>query len=323
MSLPIATPRRSFIKSVAALLAASSLGSHSPGATTPAAARVGIQLFSLPKRLDEDLPGSLALLAAMGYREVELYGPYPFSDPAAHERWARVTPSLGFKGSGYFGRSGTELQAMLQDSGLAVPSLHTDLATLQNAMPALAAAAQSFGAKYVTLPSIPEARRQTLDDYRRTADDFNAIGAAARREGVTFAYHNHGYGWSAVDGTVPMEMFLARTDPALVALELDVFWTAAAGVDPLALLRRHRGRYALLHLKDMARPVRFSGDGGSSAQWIELFPHMTTAGDGVLPLADLIREARAGGTRHVIVEQDMVAAPEVALKRSHDYVAAQ
>lgn len=315
-----AQPRRSFLKTVAGLVAAPALGAHAAGSAP--AARIGLQLFSLPKRLEADLPGTLAALAAMGYGEIELFGPYPFSVPAAHERWAQVTPALGFRGSGYFGRPASEFRDLTRQHGLAVPSLHTDLGTLEERMGPLAEAARLFGASYVTLPSIPDARRRTPDDWRRMAETFNTIGAAARREGVTFAYHNHGYGWAPVDGVVPMERLLADTDPALVALELDVFWTAAAGVDPLALLRRHSARYALLHLKDMATRARFSGDGGDSAQWIALFPQMTTAGDGVLGLAELIRTARAGGTQHFLVEQDLAADPDRMLKRSHDFVAA-
>ena len=49
------------------------------------------------------MSGALAMLSKIGYKEVELYGPYPFSSPSAIEHWNAVTPSLGFKGSGYFG----------------------------------------------------------------------------------------------------------------------------------------------------------------------------------------------------------------------------
>jgi hypothetical protein len=41
------------------------------------------------------------MLAQMGYKEVELYGPYSFSTQAAQDRWNRVTPALGFSGSGF------------------------------------------------------------------------------------------------------------------------------------------------------------------------------------------------------------------------------
>ena len=66
--------------------------------------------------------------------------------------------------------------------------------------------------------------------------------------------------------------------------------------------------------------MRFSGDGGDSNQWIELFPYMTTAGEGVLDLKSIIAQAQQSGVKHFFVEQDMVANPEVELKKSLDYL---
>src|SRR5882724_5628325 len=130
--------RRTFIRSVAAL----SAGVFAPRSILAAGALVrtghldalGIQLFSLPKLLEQDFDAALGLLAKIGYKSVELYGPYPFSAPIAHERWAAVTPSLGFKGSGYFGRTAAETKALLSKHGLTTPSIHTDFETLRTRM---------------------------------------------------------------------------------------------------------------------------------------------------------------------------------------------
>lgn len=316
--------RRSFLKSVTTLTLAGMAAKPAWGGTAATGGRLlgplGLQLFSLPKLLETDLEGTLALIAGMGYRSVELYGPYPFSAPSAHERWAAVTPSLGFSGSGFFGRKVTDVAALLKRHQLSVPSIHTDFETLRTRMDQLAEAAHVLGSEYVVLPSLPAARRKTLDDYRRAADDFNAIGESALRQGVRFAYHNHGYGLKEVGGVVPLHVLLDRTDAAKVWLEMDIFWTVAGGVEPATLFAAYPNRYVMLHLKDMAKAVRFSGDGGDSQQWIELFPHMTTAGDGVLDLRSIIQSAQRAGVRHFIVEQDRVAAPERALRRSIDYL---
>jgi len=75
-----------------------------------------------------------------------------------------------------------------------------------------------------------------------------------------------------------------------------------------------------MHVKDMSKKVQFSGDGGDSRQWIELFPYMTTAGNGVIDLKTILPKAKENGVKHFIVEQDMVAEPEIALKKSVDYL---
>jgi sugar phosphate isomerase/epimerase len=283
--------------------------------------KIGIQFFSLPNLLENDLRTALSMLSKIGYREAELYGPYPFSNPSAKKSWDAITPALGFKGSGYFGHTASEMKKLLTETGFSVPSIHTDLDTLEANMDKLGEAAEVLGNSYVVLPAIPADKRKTLDDYKKMAEAFNQIGAAAKKAGIKFAYHNHGYGWKEMDGQVPIEFIFSNTDPSLVFFEMDLFWTTAAGADPVMLLEKYKNRYRLMHIKDMAKKVHFSGDGGDPKQWIELFPYMTTAGSGVLDLKTIITKAKENGVKHFIVEQDIVKEPEKALKNSFDYLA--
>ncbi len=281
---------------------------------------MGIQLFSLPKLLEEDFEGGIAMLSKMGYTELELFGPFTFSAESAKNNWEAITPLLGFKGSGFFGRSPDQVKAILKENKMTVPSIHTDLDTLENNMEAFAAAKMVLGFEYVTLPAIPDDRRKKLDDYKRMAETFNRIGENARKIGLKFTYHNHGYGLQEVDGEVPFEVMINATDPNLVFLEMDIFWTIAGRANPVDYLKKYAGRYHLMHLKDMKPKTHFSGDGSDAAQWMALFPHMTTAGDGELDLAAIVKTAQANGAKHYFVEQDLVQQPEVALQRSIDYL---
>jgi sugar phosphate isomerase/epimerase len=313
--------RRQFIGDSVKASASALLFSSGIFNDSPLLGKIGIQFFSLPKLLDTDLQGALSMLSKIGYKEVELYGPYPFSSPAAIERWKAVTPSLGFKGSGYFGHTAADMKKLLDENGFSIPSIHTDLDTLETNMNKLGEAAQVLGNTYVVLPSIPAEKRKTLDDYKKMAEDFNKIGEVAKNAGVKFAYHNHGYGLQEIDGQIPLELIFTNTDPSLVFFEMDLFWTTAGGADPVAMLEKHKNRYHLIHIKDMMKKVHFSGDGGDSKQWIELFPYMTTAGNGVLDLKTILAKAKENGVKHFIVEQDMVSEPEKALKNSFDYLA--
>lgn len=289
--------------------------------TATAAHPLGVQLFSLPRLLEQNFEGTLEMLAGIGYRELEFFGPYPFSGPEAQARWDGLAPVLGFRGSGYFGRTPQQVRELLDRHGLAAPAMHVDLETLRHRMGPLAEAAQVVGHRYVGIASIPDEERRTLDDYRRMADEFNEIGRNADRHGLRFYYHNHGYGLSEMEGQIPLRMLIERTDPRLVALEMDLYWTVAGGADPVELLSAYPGRYQLMHIKDMKERVRFSGDGGDAAQWMELFPHMTTAGSGVLDLPSILEHARASGVRHLFVEQDLAANPAEELQQSYRYLA--
>jgi sugar phosphate isomerase/epimerase len=306
-------------------IACSALAAVAAGTGTAVAdpkMKVGLQLFSIPKLLEADFRSAIAMVAKMGYRELEFYGPYDFSAPSEIAYWLSLKPQLGFSGSGFFGLSAKEARSVIDAHGITAPSLHTDLLTLQTKMSQLGQAAHIMGATYVTLPAIPEEKRKTLDDYKRMADAFNSIGEQARREGIKFAYHNHGYGIKETDGKVPLKLILDGTDPKLVFLEMDIFWTTAGGADPVEYLKAYPGRYRMLHMKDMRQLERFKGDGGDPTQWIELWPYMTSVGDGVLDIKGIVAQARKSGVEHFFVEQDIVKDPQIALQRSYNYLAA-
>ncbi len=311
--------RRDFVKQSAALSAAGLL--FSPGLTNKSRLieQVGVQFFSLPKMLESDFEGALKMLSAIGFKEAELFGPYSFSPEA--DRKQGPPAGLGFTGSGVFGHTVTEAKSLFKKYNLTVSSLHTSFNSLVTGMAKLGEGARELGAEFVTLPAIPEEKRKTLDDYRALADTFNKIGTEAKKAGIKFAYHNHGYGLKEVDGKVPLKIILDNTDPSLVFLEMDLFWTIAGGADPIEYLQTYKNRYRLMHVKDMSKKVRFSGDGSNPQQWIELFPFMTTAGSGVVDLKTILPKAKENGVKHFIMEQDIVEQPEVALKKSYDYLA--
>ena len=311
--------RRQFVLTSAAAVAAGRL-QHTMSSDAGSIGNIGVQLFSLPKLLERDLRGGIAMLSRIGYREVQLFGPFPFSAPSAQASWNALSGMLGFSGSGYFGQTPAQFRVMMNEHRISVPAIHTDLETLETRMGALAEAGRQIGFTYVGLPAIPDDRRRTLDDYKRMAESFNRIGAEAKRHGLKFAYHNHGYGWKEMGGTVPMRMVLEQTDPELVLLEMDLFWTTAAGMDPVELLRTYPKRYHLMHVKDMREQRRFSGDGGDAQQWMALFPYMSPSGAGVMNTPAIIAAAKASGVKHFFVEQDLVADPETALKQSFDYL---
>ncbi|HYW51275.1 MAG TPA: hypothetical protein VE861_11745, partial [Gemmatimonadaceae bacterium] len=92
---------------------------------------VGVQLFSIPRMLEKDFRQGIAMLAAMGYREIEMFGPFPFSAPEAIASWKAIAAQIGFSGSGFFGLSPKQVRATFDEHGMTVPSVHTDLGTLQ------------------------------------------------------------------------------------------------------------------------------------------------------------------------------------------------
>lgn len=314
--------RRNFLRNTAALsagtLLATRLGAQSLLAVNAPANRFGVGLFTVPKLLNDDFAGTLQMIAGIGYKEVELFGPYPFSTQADLEGWKAAGKALGFSGSGFFGNSIGDVKRILADNGLSVPSMHTSLPTLTEKMGELADAANKLGARYLVLPSAQTPA--DLDGYKRQADAYNAIGAAAAKHGLRFAYHNHGNGLKAINGIIPMELVIDRTDPGTVFFQMDLFWTVAGGIDPVQFLNKYKGRYVSLHVKDMSKDVRFSGDGGDMGQWMALFPYLTDAGSGVLPLKEILATARQVGVEHYFVERDLAPDAKLALTNAYQFL---
>lgn len=312
--------RRTFLAATGAATIAAAAMKAVPTFALEGPRRFGIQLWSVAKMLSTDFEGTIAMLAGLGYRELETYGPYAFSDPRQIESWNAITPSLGFSGSGFFGLSQDKVKAVFDGHGFSVPSMHTDLFTLQTRMGELAQAANALGATYVTLPALPAEQRATFDDYKRAADIFNKVGEDASRHGVRFAYHNHGYGLAPVNGKVPLDTLMDATDPAHVFFEMDTYWTTAGGADPKDYLARYKGRYRMMHLKDMRGQHRFAGDGGQASDWIAMFPHLTFLGDGSLDMAGIIAAAKDSGVEHFFVEQDRADDLMAAITGSANYM---
>jgi len=114
--------------------------------------------------------------------------------------------------------------------------------------------AKNVGVEYFTLAYIsPGARGEGDDFYRRTADMMNLAGQKCKKAGMQFAYHNHAYEFGGTPGRRPIDIFVDRLDSRYVQFELDVFWLSVAGQDPVNVLKKLKGRVALLHLKDKAK----------------------------------------------------------------------
>ena len=311
--------RRDFLRNLTIATAASPFITGSPlFAGTKKLKKIGVQLFSIPKITESDFAGTMQKLAAIGFKEIEFYGPYSFSATEDQQRWSSVTPSLGFSGSGFFGLNTQQVKKILDDNGLSAPSMHTGLVSLQSAIGPLAEAANTLGSKYVVLPSA--ATHTSLDGYKKQAEEFNKFGSDARKHGIRFAYHNHGNGLKALDGKIPFELILESTDPELVFFQMDIYWMTAGGVDVVAYLDKYPKRFRLMHVKDMSKEVRFSGDGGDPQQWMELFPFLTNAGSGVLDLKKIIPHAQKSGVEHFIIERDLAPSGLDDLKNGLNYL---
>jgi sugar phosphate isomerase/epimerase len=219
--------RRTFVQAAVASLATTPWPSLR-GRRASHLARIGLELYSVRDAMGRDPERTLAAVRAMGYDDVELL-------------WA----------FGNFGRTPAQVRAALDREGLRAPSAHVSPAILFVGWDRSLDIAHRLGHEYLIVPNFSPDTARSLDDWREWADRFNAAGAAARRAGIWLAFHNEPDHVKPIDGTVPYDLFVARTDPSVVRHQLDVGNMVLGGGDPFAYLQRYRDRYWSFHLKDV------------------------------------------------------------------------
>lgn len=184
---------------------------------------LGVQLYTVRDPMAQNVEGTLATIAEIGYQEVEFAG--------LHQT------------------SAGEMRAILDRVGLRAVSSHQSLQDIRTAWPSVLDDAALMGQTHIVCPSIPASLR-TLGGYRQVAGDFNRAGEAARARGIQFGYHNHDFEFEPMGREVPYDLLLERCDPELVAMQMDIFWLVDAGADPLAYFEAHPGRFQTVHVKD-------------------------------------------------------------------------
>jgi sugar phosphate isomerase/epimerase len=291
--------RRSVLKAAAAGLALAVPGLRALAAETTPFFKLhhlplGLQLYTVGAQARKDLNGTLAKVAAAGYQTVEL--------------------------AGLYGNSPQVMRKAADDVGLKYTSIHLQPKSA-NGEPGfdqppevLAAAMQVLGLEEVVLPSMimpsrlpkPEPGKfagymdqigpmLTADDWKATADFLNTHGAALNKVALRVSYHNHNLEFRPIGDTYGLEILLKETDPKLVHFEMDVGWVAAGGADPIKILKEHKGRFKMMHVKDLLATTKTN---------YAMQQDPAEVGNGMLPWKKILKVAYDEGVRKFFVEQE-------------------
>ena len=257
---------------------------------------LGLQLYSVRDLLPKDFAGTLKQLGGLGIREVE--------------------------SAGYYKHSATEVKAALDAAGLKLVSAHVGIDALQKKLEETLAFHHVLGAQYIICPAPAKTPANAakkgpwedfkMDDWKYSADQFNAIGEKVHAGGFKFGYHNHKVEFKKTDGVTPYDELVRLTDPAKVTFEMDCGWVVVGGGDPVALLKKYPQRISMLHVKDFKVGV----PSGNEPDTIE------ELGRGTIDYAPIFAAAaNTGNIKHVFVEQEAFNVPPMeSLKIDVDYM---
>jgi sugar phosphate isomerase/epimerase len=225
--------------------------------------KVGLQLYSLRDETAKDFPGTVKKVAAMGYKAVEF--------------------------AGYDGLKPSEMSALLSDLGLTAYGAHVGSEKLEKTLDQEIEMNLAVGNHYLVCPYAPI---KTRDDALRLADFLNGCNKKIRAAGMSLGYHNHAHEFEVDGGEYLLDILFKNADPSIFA-EVDVFWVAYAGVDPVQYISKYPNRQPLIHLKELA---------ANGKDNVEI-------GKGKLDFSQIIKTAQGLGTARFIVEQEEYTLP--------------
>ena len=201
--------------------------------------KIGLNLFSVFRELNEDYFGTLEKVAAMGYKNIELI-------TVNFTNGMRYTDTYTLP----------VIKKRINELGLNAFSAHEGVppgkSIMDNDWDKIIDENAELGCTSIVFPmAFISGREDTL----QTAEQLNLIGSKCKESGLKFSYHNHAHEFRSIGETSLFELLVENTDPTHVKFELDMVWVMRGGYDPLLLLEKLGNRCEMVHQKDLGKHV--------------------------------------------------------------------
>ncbi len=252
---------------------------------------LAVQLYTLREhtKTADGFADSLKRVAAIGYKAVQI---------SAVGAMSGESPAV----------TAAQARELLEQNGLACIATHRDWDRLCQQTDDEIDFHKRLGCPFVAIGSLPgRYRNEGAAGYQRFVDDAAPVIAKLKAEAIVFGYHNHAHEFERIARTQTCLYDIFVNASADLALEVDVYWAAHAGLNPERLMERLGGRTPVIHVKD--REVVHDG------------PVMAPVGEGNLDWPHLIPCCLQAGVKWFAVEQDEYRRdPFDCLKASFQYL---
>jgi sugar phosphate isomerase/epimerase len=240
--------------------------------TIIAQTEIGVQLYTFRNQIPNDVPGMMQKISNMGIRELE--------------------------GGGTYGMSIDSFKTLLKKNNLRMVSVGSGFNELDSIPRKTVERAKSFGAAFVTCTWIPHEKDFTIEHAKHAVEVFNKAGKLLKENGISLVYHPHGYEFGTYEGGTLFDYMAKNMNPEYANFEMDVFWIKHPGQDPVALLKKYRGRFLLMHLKDRKPGTPGNQEGKADVE------SNVVLGSGDVGIAEIMKEAPAAGVKHYFIEDE-------------------
>lgn len=241
---------------------------------------VGFQSWTIKEMLVNDFPGTLKMMAGLGYQSIEMCSP------------------PGYESSGFgplMKLKAKEMKQIINDAGLIFESSHYGFDELRNHLDERITFALESGQKQMILSSFGVPEKATLSDWLKSADELNKIGEKSKKAGIQMGYHNHHMEFAKIDDTLIYDALMKELDPAVVKMQFQVA-VISIGYKAATYFNKYPGRFISAHLAD----------------WSPIEKKETPIGKGVVDWKEFFAAVGTAGVKNVFVEMGMETFKESA-----------
>jgi len=229
--------------------------------------QIAAQLYTLREYLktEQEFEETLKKLKEIGYTAIQLSG-------------------LGFSNIKF-------IKDTADKYGMNICATHTSFDRITQEFDDVVKEHKAWGCKYVGIGSMPPHYRENAEGYSRFAKEASEIGRKFKQNGLTLVYHNHSFEFEKFDGLTGMDILFNESDSEALDFEIDTYWVAIGGANPIYWINKVKGRMGIVHFKDLAIQK------GTQI--------MAEVGEGNLNWTGIIKACDATGVIWAAVEQDV------------------
>lgn len=224
---------------------------------------IGFQVWTVKDLLVKDFPGTLKMMADLGYQSLEMCSP-PGYESSGFGPLMKLKPK--------------EMKKIIRDAGLKCISSHYGMSELREHLDERLTFALESGQTQMILSSFGLPGKATLDDWLKAADELNKMGVKAKNAGIQMGFHNHHMEFQQIDGKLIYDALMNQFDPEYIKMQFQVA-VINIGYKASAYFTKYPGRFISAHLADWSAEKKTEVPVGQGiVGWKEFFAALKTGG---------------------------------------------
>ncbi len=234
---------------------------------------VGFQVYTIREMLVKDFPGTLKMMAKLGYQGVEMCSP-PGYITSGFEPLVKMKPEV--------------MRKIITDAGLTCESSHFTFGELKDNLGERIEYSKKLGLKQMICSSFWLPKEATMTDWLKACDQLNEIGSKTKKAGIQLGFHNHHMEFEKINGELIYDALLKQFDPELIKMQFQVA-VISIGYKASDYFLKYQGRFISAHLAD----------------WSSAENKQVPVGKGIVDWGEFFNAAEIGGVKNFFVEMDM------------------